>query len=1026
VLNLVSSGSGFTSHSFYLSAPGVREIAGIDQVPVSGKYIFKLLIMDLFVNILGRSSDTLVSTYNDGNIDVATRLVKESLIIGFHKIDDIITAIRTNDIRIIRNQLDKLALELLDRRVPSQDPGPAKHEDRITMLQEHVGRVDYGALADIFNTLKPLTYDIENKALTALRELHYRANQKAYTLTDQDIAILQQATAAVDRFVDASNALVSENDTMVSGQTDWPKTVYDIELLDDNRKAEIFFILINKIFADFKEIDHTEYHIYKHWMGPVINLVTIAEDLLWDDSEWDERGTPAGWYQDAEKMIYDYMQIDAMQPGGLLRVYQSAVPDMDADDPSYQVTAAWIKQIEASIHHLFDSYLKEKLKPQMAIINDAVNGREQDQQKVIQAGRMINADHDTFNNLVSWLPFLRSFVIDKQTGWIDFNASIRATLNKCYFFGNNKADGYSNLAHLLGKKGANLAEMARLGLPVPPGFTLPVGTPAQFDGFAMDASRKHMVQRGVKEIQERFNEAFGIDRRFADRDNPLLLSVRAGAEKSSPGRYMTLTKIGLHRRTVDGYGAQINDMRRAWYDYGQYIIEYTRTVTRHFHNFNDEFISILAVMEQELSEKPFHDLSLEQLRSMAQKFENLFEKNTGSPFPNPYQQVYETIQAVFENYKSQPKWSKSVGYKYEGFGINVQVYVYGAIDDGQSGTGVIFSRNPYNGERKPFGEVLFDAEGKELVTPYVLDPYGIDSVRSVQNWQAPEGLERLKKQVPAVHQELIAYAHLLEKHFREIQDIEFTFEKGRLFMLQTRGNVDYTTPLAKARILIDMAQEGLIDNSQAIEQVDMPELEWLKTYFESSVIRQEARSKAIARGMPLFPGIGIGPICIGLENASPSSIVLDQYALERLKTLGAFDEAIMEVNGIVTAEGSLADHAAVTLRGSGIHIPYVTGVEGLVIIGPGTARIHELVLQAGNMITIDGNTGYIYPELPSDDFELSEVAQVNAGILGPEDSRLYPYYKKVIEWISILKQKESLNTEKTDIDNAGIDVSRSQ
>lgn len=592
-------------------------------------------------------------------------------------------------------------------------------------------------------------------------------------------------------------------------------------------------------------------------------------------------------------------------------------------------------------------------------------------------------------------------------------------INKLYFFGNNLADGNASMKHQLGAKGANLAENCRLGLPVPAGFTISWVTLQHYltykefpDNFDIN------IREGIHRIEKTMSESFGINRQFADPQNPLLLSIRAGAESSAPGVYPTITHIGLHRSNLLCYANHIGNIQRAYFDYLFLIKDYSTYVYNNWPMCNE----IDAIFKESSFftwykniSKPIESIiTIDECEAVLDKMENIFEQHAGRPFPEPDNQILPAIEAIIHFYRDRNSD--------EGKAVTVQAMVYGNINDGKSGTGVVFSRNPYNGEPEIFGNVLFNQCGDFLVTPF--PKKDLDDFAGV--YSPPQGINALETTMPGLYSQLIEYVHRLEKHHRSIRDIEFTFEQGTLFILQDRDNEPGTTPLARARILMEMHEEGLLSEDELLGRLIERDLIWLMDYLESPVIKKEAYHKACARGIPLIPGIGIGAVVVGNEKSYPKgSIIVTQRPFEGGQDFSDFNKIISDVNGIVTRTGSSSDHAASAIRGLQHPKPYITGISMSITdsskINDNTLKPGKLVkfiniqnntetiVEKDEVITIDANTGYIYKgELPSSDYEDSEVVKVQKKLLFPENSRLYRIYQKASHLLTVLKKRAQM------------------
>lgn len=596
-----------------------------------------------------------------------------------------------------------------------------------------------------------------------------------------------------------------------------------------------------------------------------------------------------------------------------------------------------------------------------------------------------------------------------------------------YYFGGRQADGNASMKDALGKKGANLAEMTLLGLPVPPGFTIPNTFVKQYSGEAhrFPPEIEQMVVDGVAGIEERTEAALGKLKKLGNAQTPLFLSVRSGAAESSPGEYKTITKVGLHRTTLDAYAREIGDVCEAYYDYLMFMENYSSEVM-------DDSATYVALdkIRNEASfidryyKGDYHSLSeiasIEELRAMVDKAEIAFKQIAGRDFPNPQQQLIEATRAVVRSC-----------YPIKGTACNVQAYVFGNVNDGKSGSGVIFTRNPLNGEKGIYGSFLLHVEGTMIV-----GTLGTRSRNYIErDWDTPKGIDILRHNLPEVYAQLERYARFLETHFREIQDIEFTVQNGKLFFLQTRGNEKFTTPLARVRMLVDFVKEGMLTETEAIERLQIgytapsyfalePQevlayLWWLKSYLETPVLRKDFPRQPIGSGVIILPGIVNAPIYANwMRDTGSDGIVVVKAVMEHAD-YATFSPSLLMHRGVgaISRSGNFSDHIAVRMRGAERIIPYLTNV-GLHIDEDGktvTFKDSNTKIESGGMIILDGNNGHIYSgTLSPSDLVDSEITKVNKGVIQRQGSELFHYYETLLRWIVLFEINNVMSRVKKD------------
>ncbi|MCA0301998.1 MAG: pyruvate, phosphate dikinase [Proteobacteria bacterium] len=532
-----------------------------------------------------------------------------------------------------------------------------------------------------------------------------------------------------------------------------------------------------------------------------------------------------------------------------------------------------------------------------------------------------------------------------------------------YSFGDGKAEGRAEMRNLLGGKGANLAEMSSLGLPVPPGFTITteVCTWYYANGNAYPAELKHEVEQALGQVEQ------VVGAKFGDPNNPLLVSVRSGARASMPGMMDTVLNLGLNDRTVLGLGKSAGDERFAWDSYRRFIQMYSNVVLDVGHHYFEE---ALELKKEDLGVQLDTDLKADDWRSVVTEYKKIVEKRTGKPFPQePREQLWGAIGAVFGSWMNQ----RAITYRRlhsipESWGtaVNVQAMVFGNMGD-DCATGVAFTRDPSTGENLFYGEYLVNAQGEDVVagirTPQLLTVQG----KLAQKSDAPA----MEEVMPAVFKQLAGVRNTLEKHYRDMQDIEFTVQRGKLYMLQTRNGK--RTAKAALRIAVDMVREGLIDHTEAVARIIPSSLDQLL----HPTLDPKAPRKVISKGLPASPGAASGKVVFTADEAELQARGGEKVILVRRETSPEDIHGMHAAEGILTSTGGMTSHAAVVARGMGK--PCVAGAGDVRIDAKaGTLSVRGTVVKAGEFITLDGGTGEIMlgvvptvqPELSGDFAEL--------------------------------------------------------
>ncbi|HYC75629.1 pyruvate, phosphate dikinase [Brevundimonas sp.] len=528
-----------------------------------------------------------------------------------------------------------------------------------------------------------------------------------------------------------------------------------------------------------------------------------------------------------------------------------------------------------------------------------------------------------------------------------------------YGFGGGSADGDASMKNLLGGKGANLAEMSSLGLPVPPGFTITTEACVHYyaNGQTYPADLEAQVAAGLKKVETVVGKIFG------DPKNPLLVSVRSGARASMPGMMDTVLNLGLNDETVEGLAALSGDRRFAFDSYRRFITMYSNVVLGLSH---DDFEEVLDDHKDRLGVTIDTDLSASDWEKVVADYKRVVEDHRGHPFPqDPNDQLWGAVSAVFASWMNdRAKFYRRMHDIPESWGtaVNVQSMVFGNMGD-TSATGVAFTRNPSTGEAKLYGEFLINAQGEDVVagirTPQSLTKAG----REEMGETAPS----MEEAMPEVFGQFVDVVGRLESHYRDMQDIEFTVEQGRLWMLQTRNGK--RTAKAALKVAVDLAAEGVITQEEAIGRVEPSALDQLL----HPTLDPKAERRVVAAGLPASPGAATGKVVFDADEAERLSQLGDAVILVREETSPEDIHGMHAARGIVTARGGMTSHAAVVARGMGR--PCVSGAGEIQIDGrAGTFTARGRTFRAGEVITIDGSKGevldgavpMIEPELTGD------------------------------------------------------------
>ncbi len=555
-----------------------------------------------------------------------------------------------------------------------------------------------------------------------------------------------------------------------------------------------------------------------------------------------------------------------------------------------------------------------------------------------------------------------------------------------YEFGDGTAEGTSKMRDLLGGKGANLAEMANLGLPVPPGFTITTEVCTYFyeNGKTYPPELQAQVDAGLAAMGKIVGHTFGST------DDPVLVSVRSGARASMPGMMDTVLNLGLSDQTVEAIAERSGNARFAYDSYRRFIQMYSNVVLDIDHH---QFEEILDAYKERRSFTLDTDLGADDWKKVIVSYKAKVEEESGKPFPqDPKDQLWGAIGAVFGSWMNQ----RAVTYRrlqnipaFWGTAVNVQSMVFGNMGD-TSATGVAFTRNPSTGEAVLFGEFLINAQGEDVVAG-IRTPQNITEAARLEAGSEKPSME---KALPGVFEEFKRTTFLLEKHYRDMQDLEFTVEDGKLWMLQTRSGK--RTARASIRIAVDMANDGLITREEAVQRIDPAALDQLL----HPTIDPDAERRIVATGLPASPGAASGEIVFNSEDAETGKAAGKKVMLVRVETSPDDISGMHVAEGILTTRGGMTSHAAVVARGMGK--PCVSGA-GTVRVDykAGTMTSGGVTFRKGDIITIDGGTGQVMqgeiamlkPELSGEFAQLMEWADgcrrmgVRANAETPQDAR---------------------------------------
>lgn len=509
------------------------------------------------------------------------------------------------------------------------------------------------------------------------------------------------------------------------------------------------------------------------------------------------------------------------------------------------------------------------------------------------------------------------------------------------------SEGNASMKNLLGGKGANLAEMTNMGLPIPQGFTVSTEACTEYNecGKKLSGEMMEQIEAAIAKLENIAGKKLG------DNSNPLLVSVRSGARASMPGMMDTVLNLGLNDVSVEGLAEATNNARFAYDSYRRFIMMFADVVIgvskSKFERHLDEY-------KEKKGVKYDTELSAEDLKAVAQEFKVIYFKDQGKEFPqDPKEQLFEAVKAVFNSWDNPRAFvyrrMNDIPYSW-GTAVNVQMMVFGNMGD-TSGTGVAFTRNAANGENAMYGEYLINAQGEDVVA----------GVRT------PKPIATLENDMPNVYKEFTEIAHKLEQHYKDMQDMEFTIENGKLYFLQTRNGK--RTANAALKIAVDMVREGLITEEEALLKVDPKQLDQiLHPAFDQNALKA---ATPIGKGLPASPGAGAGKVYFNAEDATEAAKRGERVVLVRLETSPEDIEGMAAAQGILTVRGGMTSHAAVVARGMGRCC--VSGCEEIKMNeAEKTFSLGGKTFNEGDYISLDGTTGNIYGEdIPTVDPEIS-------------------------------------------------------
>ena len=540
-----------------------------------------------------------------------------------------------------------------------------------------------------------------------------------------------------------------------------------------------------------------------------------------------------------------------------------------------------------------------------------------------------------------------------------------ADVKRVYTFGNKEAEGNGKMRELLGGKGANLAEMNLIGIPVPPGFTITTEVCAEYYAHGKEAVIK-MLRPEVERAMQNIEKLTGM--KFGDKEMPLLVSVRSGARASMPGMMDTILNLGMNDQAVEAVAKRTGNPRFAWDSYRRFVQMYGDVVLDMKPQSKedvDPFEEIIDAIKEEKKVKNDTELTTDDLKELVVRFKAAIKKNTGKDFPtNPWEQLWGAICAVFSSWMNERAilYRKLNNIPAEwGTAVNVQAMVFGNMGE-TSATGVAFTRDAATGEDIFNGEYLVNAQGEDVVAG-IRTPQEI-TIEGSRRWAELQGISEseralkypsLEEVMPAAYKELNEIQQHLEDYFKDMQDLEFTIQNGKLWMLQTRNGK--RTGAAMVRIAMEMLRQGVIDAPTAVLRVEPEKLdELLHPVFDKNAIK---KANIIAKGLPASPGAATGQIVFFADEAEKWAAEGKQTILVRIETSPEDLKGMNSANGILTARGGMTSHAAVVARGMGKCC--VSGAGELQIdYKARTIQVNGFTVKEGDWISLNGSTGEVY------------------------------------------------------------------
>src|SRR6266404_2822167 len=570
----------------------------------------------------------------------------------------------------------------------------------------------------------------------------------------------------------------------------------------------------------------------------------------------------------------------------------------------------------------------------------------------------------------------------KSRGRASVRAKRKKTPRYVYYFGDGHADGSGKMKPLLGGKGANLHEMTRIGLPVPPGFTITTEVCSYFYDHNRTYPREleSQVAAALAKVEQ------SVGKKFGDKERPLLVSVRSGARDSMPGMMDTILNLGMNDEVVGIVAKKTSNARFAWDSYRRFLQMYGDVVMgiqKRPGEDHEPFETVIEHLKDERYGK--HDfpdvrLTVADLKELVQRFQALIDERAGKSFPqDPNQQLWGAVSAVFGSWMNDRAivYRRRYGIPHDwGTAVNVQTMVFGNMGE-TSATGVAFTRDPATGEKVFYGEYLINAQGEDVVA----------GVRT------PHPIADLAREMPAAHKELMKVRSILERHFKDMQDLEFTVEESRLYILQTRNGK--RTGHAAVRIAVDMVDEKLITKKDAVRRVPADSLaHLLAPIFDRQSVRA---AKKIGSGLAAGPGAACGRVVFSAEEAVARVERGEKVVLARIETSPEDLRGMIAAEGILTSRGGVSSHAALVARQMGkVCVCGATGIQ--IDYQKRTLSANGTTLNRGDYISIDGTAGEVFAgEVTT---APSEIVQVLVDrTLQPKKSETYREYAKLMAWV---------------------------